>query len=409
MGKTSVTAMNEFIPYNRPSIGEEEIEGVVSTLRSGWLTMGQKTLDLEAALSEYTGAKYAVAVSSCTAALHLSLLGLGVGPGDEVITTPYTFAATGNVIIHAGAKPVFVDVEPDTANIDPDRIADAISAKTAAILPVHYAGQPAAMDAIIDLAEDHHLAVIEDAAHAIGATYCGQMIGTIGDATCFSFYATKNMTTGEGGAVTTDSEELAKRLQVLRLHGISRDAWNRYSSTGSWYYEIETCGWKYNMTDLQAAIGIPQLRRLDAFNARRRTIAALFNKGFSRLEGVTLPVERPDRLHIYQVYPLLLEEFDRGRFIEEMSIRGIGCSVHFIPLHLHSFYREQFGFRAGDYPHAERFYEREVSLPLYPSMEEVEVARIMSAVQEILEGDNCHVSTSRPSNEPSALGMPNKT
>ena len=378
--------MDDFIPYSRPEIGDEERAAVDQVLRSGWLTMGRKTIEFEERIAEYTGTAHAVAVNSCTAALHLSLLGLGIGPGDEVITTPYTFAATGNTIVHAGARPVFVDIELDTANIDPGRIAEAITAKTKAIVPVHYAGLPCDMNAITELAEDHGLSIVEDAAHAIGASYQGRRIGGIGDATCFSFYATKNLTTGEGGAVTTDDEALAQRLRVLRLHGISRDAWKRYTSEGSWYYEIETCGWKYNMTDLQAAIGLPQLRKLNGFNMRRREIASRFDATLAGMPGVTIPATRPDRTHIYQVYPLRLSGVDRSGFIEGMAGRGIGCSVHFIPLHLHPFYRDTYGFRLGDFPNAEAFYDAEVSLPLYPVMADEEVERVIEATRSVLDG-----------------------
>ncbi|MGA9097610.1 MAG: DegT/DnrJ/EryC1/StrS aminotransferase family protein, partial [Methanotrichaceae archaeon] len=267
----------EFLPYNLPSIEEDEINEVVDTLRSGWLTMGPKTQEFERLISKYTGARHTVAVNSCTGALHLSLIALGVGCGDEVITTPYTFAATGNTIIHTGAKPVFIDIKKDTYNIDPEKIEDAITSATKAIIPVHYAGQSCDIKAILDIAEDHGLFVIEDAAHAIGAEYDCQKIGTFGTTTCFSFYATKNMTTGEGGAITTEDDELADKLRTIRLHGISKDAWNRYSEKGKWYYEIEDAGWKYNMTDIQAALGIHQIKKLDSFIDIRREYANIYN------------------------------------------------------------------------------------------------------------------------------------
>jgi len=235
------------IPYSQPWIGNEEIEEVIDTLKSGWLSTGPKTITFERLLAKYTGAKYAIAVNSCTAALHLSLIALGIGKEDEVITTPFTFTATGNVIVHTGARPVFVDIERETYNVDPEKIEGAITSKTKAIIPVHYAGHPCNMREIIRFAQKQDLHIIEDAAHAIGSEYEGKRIGTLGDTTCFSFYATKNITTGEGGAITTDNEKIAKKVEILRLHGMSRDAWRRYSSTGSWYYEVEDCGWKYNM------------------------------------------------------------------------------------------------------------------------------------------------------------------
>ncbi len=373
----------KFLPYNQPTIGEEEIAGVVDTLRSGWLTMGPKTLELERLIAEYTGASHAVAVSSCTAALHLSLIALGIGCGDEVITTPFTFAATGNTIVNAGARPVFVDIRKDTYNIDPEKIEERITPRTRAIIPVHYAGQSCEIKAILDIAEDRGLFVIEDAAHAIGSEYDGRKIGTFGTTTCFSFYATKNMTTGEGGAITTADEALADRLRVLRLHGISKDAWNRYSEKGKWYYEIEDAGWKYNMTDVQAAMGLPQIKKLDGFIDVRRKYANIYNNSLREVEGLITPFEDPRAKHIYHLYPLLLDGYDRGRFMEEMNEKGIGCSVHFIPLHLHPFYRSM-GFEKGDYPNAEWVYEREVSLPLYPKMTLEDVDYVMDTVREVI-------------------------
>lgn len=372
-----------FLPYNQPTIEEEEIAGVVDTLRSGWLTMGPKTLELERLIAEYTGAAHAVAVSSCTAALHLSLIALGIGCGDEVITTPFTFAATGNTIVNAGARPVFVDIRKDTYNIDPEKIEERITPRTRAIIPVHYAGQSCEIKAILDIAQDRDLFVVEDAAHAIGSEYDGRKIGTFGTTTCFSFYATKNMTTGEGGAITTEDGALADRLRVLRLHGISKDAWNRYSEKGKWYYEIEDAGWKYNMTDVQAAMGLPQIKKLDGFIDVRRKYANIYNNGLRNMEGLITPFEDPRAKHIYHLYPLLLERHDRGSFIEEMNRKGIGCSVHFIPLHLHPFYRSM-GFGKGDYPNAECVYEREVSLPLYPKMTLEDVDYVIGAVQDIV-------------------------
>jgi len=374
-----------FLPYFQPSIGEEEIQEVAATLKSGWLTMGPKTIIFEDQIAKYVGAKHAIALNSCTAALHLSLIALGIGGGDEVITSPFTFAATGNVIVQVGAKPVFVDIKRDTYNIDPEKIKEAITPRTKAIIPVHYAGQPCDMEAIMEIAQKHNLYVIEDAAHAIGAEYKGKKIGTFGNTTCFSFYATKNMTTGEGGAITTDNDELADKFKILRLHGISKDAWKRYSATGNWHYEIEDCGWKYNMSDIQAALGIPQLQKLDNFVETRRKYAEIYNEEFANVNGIITPYERADVKHVYYLYPILLESLDRSQFIEKMRERGIGCSVHFIPLHLHPFYRKRFGFRERDFPNAEWVYEREVSLPLYPKMEENDLRYVIDNIKEILE------------------------
>jgi dTDP-4-amino-4,6-dideoxygalactose transaminase len=384
MGQAWVKWMSrKFLPYNLPSIGEEEISGVVDTLRSGWLTMGPKTIEFEQSIAEYTGSKNAIAVNSCTAALHLSLQCLEIGRGDEVITTPYTFAATGNTIVNAGAKPVFVDIKKDTYNIDPEKIEERITPNTKAIIPVHYAGQACDIKAIVDIAEDRGLFVIEDAAHAIGSEYDGKKIGSFGTTTCFSFYATKNMTTGEGGAITTENDALADKLRVMRLHGISKDAWNRYSEKGKWYYEIENAGWKYNMTDIQAALGIPQIKKLDSFIAMRREYAKLYNSSLTEIDGAITPFEDPRAKHIYHLYPLLLDGYNRDGFIDKMNDKGIGCSVHFIPLHLHPLYRSM-GFKKGDYPIAEWVYEREVSLPLYPKMTLEDIDYVMGIVRDVL-------------------------
>ena len=372
-----------YLPYCQPSIGKEEIKEVVDTLKSGWLTMGPRTIKFEEMIARYTKAKYAVVLNSCTAALHLSLIALGIGKGDEVITTPFTFASTGNVIIQVGAKPVFVDIERKTFNIDPKEIEKAITSKTKAIMPVHYAGQACDMTAIMKIAKKYHLFVIEDAAHMIGAEYKGKKIGTFGDTTCFSFYATKNMTTGEGGAVTTNDKTLAEKIMVLRLHGISKDAWKRYDKKGSWYYEIEECGWKYNITDIQAALGIHQIKKLDKFNKIRRKYAQIYNRELSGIKGIITPYEKPNVKHVYYLYPILLENYNRDEFIEKMAQNGIGCSVHFIPLHLHPFY-QKLGYKKGDFPNAEWVYEREVSLPLYPKMKKKDIKLVVDSIKKII-------------------------
>ena len=374
---------DEFLPFARPYIGKEEIDEVVDSLKSGWLTMGPKTEMFERIVAEYTGAKHAIAVNSCTAAMHLSLLALGIGIGDEVITTPYTFAATVNVIVQSGAKPILVDVQRDTANIDPELIRKAVTKRTKAIMPVHYGGQPCDMKEINAIAAENNLHVIEDAAHAIGAEYDGKPIGSMSKATCFSFYATKNITTGEGGMVTTNDDDLALKLKELRLHGMSADAWKRYTRKGSWYYEIVDCGWKDNMTDPQAALGIQQMRRMKELRDTRRRYAQMYTDGLSGLDAIT-PVEKPGRIHAFHLYPLLLNNYDRGDFIEKMGDKGIGCSVHFIPIHLHPYYRKLLGKSEGAFPNAEWFYEREVSLPLYPKMSTEDVDKVISAARSIL-------------------------
>lgn len=373
----------EFLPYYQPLIGEEETKEVVDTLKSGWLTMGPKTIEFEKLIAKYTGAKHAITVNSCTAALHLSLIALDIRRGDEVITSPFTFASTGNVIVHVGAKPIFVDIKKDTYNIDTEKINEAITPNTKAIIPVHYAGQPCDMKAITEIAENNNLFVIEDAAHAIGAEYENKKIGNFETTTCFSFYVTKNITTGEGGAIITNDDELADKLRILRLHGISKDAWKRYSEKGNWYYEIEECGWKFNLTDMQAALGIHQIKKLDAFIEIRRRYAAIYNEGLKQVDGIITPYEKSNTRHVYHLYPILLRNYNRNEFIEKMYERGIGCSVHFIPLHLHPFYKRTFGFKKGDFPNAEWVYEREVSLPLYPKMEKEDIQYVIENMKGI--------------------------
>ena len=366
------------IPFALPTIEDDEIAAVVDTLKSGWLTMGPKTFELETKLQEFIGVKNVVMVGSCTAALHLTLLAYGIGRGDEVITSPYTFASTGNMIDQTGARPVFVDVQKDTFNIDPEKIVKAITPKTQAIIPVDFAGQPCDYDWINEIAEEHALVVIADAAHSIGATYDNRNVGTLADVTCLSFYATKCITMGEGGAVCTDENGLAEKIRTLRLHGISKDAWKRYTSTGSWYYEIEECGWKYNTTDMNSAIGICQLGKIDRLYKRRAEIAEMYNKGLPGLGQI----HRPSRTHSLYLYPILVP--NRKEFIEQMGLRGIGCSVHFIPLHLHPYYEETYGYRRGDFPVAESIYDHEVSLPIYPRMDDASVDYVIKSVKEIL-------------------------
>ena len=388
MGKAPVIALtNEFLQYNSPLIGEDEINEVVDTLRTGWLTMGPKTLMFEKKIAEYTGARQAISCNSCTAALHLSLLAADLGPGDEVITTPYTFASTANVIVHAGAKPVFADIRKDTFNIDPEKILAAITPETKAIIPVDFGGLPCDLKEIMEIAQEHDLFVFEDAAHSIGAEYYGEKIGNLADTTSFSFYPTKNITTGEGGIITTNDETLAERIRLLRLHGISKDAWKRYTKEGSWFYEIELCGWKYNMTDIQASLGIHQLKKIDRFYEIRKRYADIYSGLLSKMDGILLPKEWPGKKHVFHLYPILLEDYDRNHFIEEMSKKGIGCSVHFIPLHLHPYYQKSFGFSKGDFINAEWVYEREVSLPLYPGMSQESVYRVCDTIGEVLDGE----------------------
>lgn len=383
-----------FIPFNLPSIGEEEINEVVATLRSGWLTTGPRTAQFEQEFAAYVNAPHALAVNSCTAGLHLALAALDIGPGDEVITTPLTFCATVNTILHVGATPVLADIGPD-GNIDPASIAERITPQTKAIMPVHLAGLPCNMDAIWELAERHGLYVIEDAAHAIGTLYNGIPIGAAdpktgrrSDAVAYSFYATKNLTTGEGGMVTTHNPALYQKMQVLCLHGISKDAWNRYSEKGKWFYEVIAGGFKYNLSDLQSAIGIHQLRKQEHFIEVRTQYAERYDRAFADLPGLERPPRSADSRHCWHLYITFLNldriSLSRDEFMEKLKERGIGASVHFIPIPLHPFYKELASEKRNHCPNTLDLYPRLVSLPLYPSMTEEQIDYVASSVREIL-------------------------
>lgn len=388
----SVARRDVFLPFSPPAITEQEIDAVVDVLRSSWITTGPKAKHFEDKFAQYIDAEGALALNSCTAGLHLALKALDIGPGDEVVTTPMTFCSSVNVIEHVGARPILVDIEQDILTLDPARIADAITPRTRAIMPVHYAGHPADMAPLLDLARKHDLFIIEDAAHALPATYQGQRIGTIGDLTAFSFYATKNLTTAEGGMLT-GTQELLERASVLSLHGMNQDAWKRYDSNGSWYYEVVEPGYKYNMTDIQAAIGLVQLQRLEEMQARRRVIVAKYNAAFSGYEELQTPVERANVESAWHLYVLRLNldklTIDRAQFIEEMKARNIGTSVHFIPIHLHPYYRDKYGYKPDDFPIAYQEYQRIVSLPLHPGLSDDDVGDVINAVIEIVEQHRC--------------------
>ncbi len=376
-----------FLPYCLPYWDEKEIEAVTAAIRSNWWSRGPKTGEFEEAFRKFAGAKYAVATNSCTAALHTALAVRGIGPGDEVITTPMTFCSTANVICHVGAKPVFADVRPDTGCIDPEQVARAVTPRTKAVIPVHYAGQPCDMDAIDEIAEKHGLFVLEDAAHAVYTECRGRKVGSRHTA-AFSFYATKNLATGEGGMMTTDDEKLADRARVFISHGMSRGAWNRYAKGGSWRYDVETAGYKYNMTDIQAALGLTQLERLPDMQKKRETYAGLYHGLLSGVRGVRVPpMAHPLGKNAWHLYIIRVKaaELDIGRdeFIEELADYRIGTSVHFIPVHLHPFYRKQYGTKEGDFPAAESLFNEIISLPLYPSMTEEDVRYVAGAVREI--------------------------
>lgn len=370
-----------FIPYNRPAMGDEEAAAAAAAVRSGWITTGPRVREFEEAFAALVGAPHAVAVSSCTAGLEIALAALDIGPGDEVLVPAYTFASSVTVIAQRGATPVLVDISEDDCNIDPAAAARAVTPRTRAILPVHFAGQACRMTDLQALARQHGLRTIEDAAHATWTRDGDRMVGSIGDATAFSFYATKNLATGEGGMVTTADAALADRLRRLSLHGMSRDAWARYTAAGTYRYDIVEPGYKANLGDIPAAIGLVQLRRLPQLQARREAIAQRFNAAFAGEPALDPPAERPGTRHAWHLYPLRLRlerlRIDRDTFIAALRTAGIGTSVHFIPIHYYSYFRQRFGWRAGDYPVAERTFEREISLPLYPDLADEQVERIV--------------------------------
>lgn len=378
-------AKNPFIPFSRPWIDDTEIEAVSQVLASKWISTGTRVREFERAFAEYLGVKHAIAVSSCTAALHLSLVVTGVGNGDEVITTPYTFTATAEAIRYVGAKPVFVDIHPDTLNIDTSKIEQAITPHTKAIMPVHIAGLPCDMNALREICHAHNLVLIDDAAHAIPTEYKGQPIGTLGDLSAFSFYANKNMTTGEGGMITTNNDAFAEPLRTMRLHGIDKDAWARQSQRNIWHYDITTEGYKYNMTDIQAAMGVCQLMKLNKQHERRRKLAQIYQTELANFPQISTPVA-PDnpREHAWHLYIIQLHTGNRDEFVASLRERNIECSVHYIPLHLFQFYQEQYGYRVGDFPRAEAAFERVVSLPLHPGLTKSDVRHVIDAIGETL-------------------------
>ncbi|MFC1517253.1 DegT/DnrJ/EryC1/StrS family aminotransferase [Candidatus Margulisiibacteriota bacterium] len=377
-----------FLVFGSPRLEEAEINEVIATLKSGWIGTGPKVAKFEEDFRKYIGSKYAIALHSCTAGLHLAMLVAGIKPGDEVITTPMTFCATANAIIHAGGKPVFVDIDRKTMNIDPKKIEKAITEKTKAIIPVHFAGRPCDMDPIMQIAKKHKLIVIEDAAHAIEAEYNGKKIGNIGDMTCFSFYVTKNLVTGEGGMVTTNSQEYADKIKMYGLHGMSRDAWKRFSDEGYKHYQVIFPGFKYNMMDIQGALGIHQLPRLEKYHKRRQEIWEKYDQAFKDLP-VTLPApEEKDTKHARHLYTLLIDIENAGKrddFLNKMTKENIGVGVHYVALHLHEYYQKHLGYKPGDFPEAEFVSERTVSLPLSAKLSDQDVDDVINAVKRILK------------------------
>ena len=379
--------MTTFLPFALPDISEEEIASVVETLRSGWITTGPKTKEFERRFAEAVGAPHAVMLNSCTAALHLALEAVGVRTGDEVVVPTMTFAATAEVVRYFDAVPVLVDVLAADHNIDPDAVERALTPRTKAIVPVHFGGAPCDMDAISALARNRGIAVVDDAAHAFPASRKGKRVGTLADITCFSFYATKTITTAEGGAAVTSREDWADRMRIMSLHGISRDAWKRYTAEGSWYYEIVAPGYKYNLTDVASAIGLGQLARAEIMRDRRAWIAEKFDDAFHSCDALELMARSPEDEHAHHLYVIKLRpgilSIDRGRFIEELKQLGVGTSVHFIPLHVHPYYREQFGYAPDSLPVALDLYSRSISLPVYSRMSNEDVERVITSVLEV--------------------------
>lgn len=377
----------QFLPFALPDTDDAEVAAVSDVIRSGWLTTGAKARAFETKFAAYVGAKHAIAVNSCTAAMHLALDAVGVKSGDRVVTTPYTFAATAEVIRYMGAHPLLVDVRPDTLNIDPAGVAAALKReRVAAIMPVHIAGEPCAMAELEAAAGD--IPIIEDAAHALPTKYAGQTIGSRSQFTCFSFYATKTLSTGEGGMLTTNDDAAADRCRIMSLHGISRDAWKRYTAEGSWAYDIVAPGYKYNMTDVAAALGLVQLDKLERMWRRRGQIAQRYDAAFRGVAELELPARAATNQHAWHLYMLRVDNErlpgGRDRFVDELRRRNIGASVHFIPLHLHPYYRDSYGYKPEDFPVATREFRREVSLPIYSRMSDQDVDDLIASVLDIV-------------------------
>jgi dTDP-4-amino-4,6-dideoxygalactose transaminase len=389
---TGVVRATAPIPFHVPDIGAGERDAVLEVLESGWLTSGERVVQFEEAIKQAVGARHAVAMNSATAAMHLGLEALGIGPADEVIVPTFTFAASGEVARYLGARPRLADVDPTTLNVSAETVADQLRPTTRAIMVVHFGGLIADMAPILELARERGIPVIEDAAHALPASRNGRAAGTFGDVGALSFYATKTVTTGEGGMLLTDDSAIADRARVMRLHGISRDAWKRYTASGSWFYEIEDVGYKYNLTDLAAAIGIVQLARAETMRLAREEVARLYGTAITDA-GIGDLVELPtwpgnDVVHAWHLYPIRLRlerlAIDRATVIDELKAMGIGTSVHFIPLHLHPYYRRTYGYLANDLPVATREYAREISLPIYPSLGASRVTRVVDALATVL-------------------------
>ncbi|MEG4028760.1 MULTISPECIES: DegT/DnrJ/EryC1/StrS family aminotransferase [unclassified Microcoleus] len=388
MNNNPIRSKDRFLVFGAPAIEDSEIQEVVATMKTGWLGTGPKVRKFQDEFNAYKGSQYAIAVNSCTAGLHLSVLAAGLEPGDEVITTPMTFCATVNAIIHAGATPVLADVDPVTMNIDPAQVEAKITSKTKAILPVHFAGRPCDMDALCEIARRHNLKLIEDCAHAIETEYKGRKAGTFGDFGCFSFYVTKNITTGEGGMILAASQEDADRLNILALHGMSKDAWKRFSDSGYKHYQVVEVGFKYNMMDLQAAIGIHQLKRVTPYWQRREQIWQRYNEAFADLP-ITLPANsEPDTIHAYHLYTILVDEaktgISRDEFLDAINAENIGVGVHYMSMPEHPVYQKMFGWHTEDYPNAGYIGRHTVSLPISAKLTDADVEDVIAAVKKCL-------------------------
>ncbi len=375
--------MKHFLPYGHQWLEKDDIKAVVSVLKGDWLTQGPCIDEFEKAIAKYCGAKYAVAVSSGTAALHAAFDAAGIGKGDEVITTPLTFAATANAVVYCGGTPVFVDIDPRTLNIDPKKIEARITKRTKAIAPVDFRGYPAELDQILKIAKKHKLLVIEDASHAIGSVYRGKKIGSIADMTIFSFHPVKTITTGEGGMVATNNKGFYEKMRIFRHHGAEKRP-----EKGAWYYEIEKPGYNYRITDLQCALGLSQMKKFGKFIKGRKGIVEEYNRAFKNMPEIILPLEEPSVKPVYHLYVIQLQlsrlKAGRKQIFEELRKKGIGVQVHYMPLHLHPFYKKKFGFKQGDFPNAEAYYERALTLPLFPVMAKKDVARVISAVSKVI-------------------------
>ncbi len=373
------------IPFHKTHTTQEEINSAVEAIKSGWLTMGPKTIEFETKFKEFVNSSEAVSFNSATSALHLSLKAIGLQRDDEVIVPTNTFVATAEVVTYFDATPVLCDIQEDTHNIDVSKIESLITSKTKAIIPVHFAGQPCDMDELYDIAKKYDLKIIEDAAHAIPSSYKGIKIGSLenSDITCFSFYATKTLSTGEGGMATTNNSTYAKTMKINRLHGISRDAWDRYTTKGAWYYDIVDNGCKYNTTDINSAIGIVQLQKQDMLRRRRANIALKYNEAFKDNENIVIPFIKDDRVTSWHLYVIKID--NRDEIIEKLKEQGIGCSVHFIPIHKHPYYKDRYKYKNEDYPVANKVFEKSLSLPIYPDMSDDEISYVIKKVNEIVK------------------------